>query len=95
MIHAVISQTRVSVYVSLANVCCLYWLCWVTLGLALAFCVSYTLLSLMTPSERLYLATRAISYARGIGCGDAGAMLSKDQLDSLYCGPGRSSCTSS
>ena len=30
----------------------------------------------------------------GIGCGDAGVMLSKDQLDGLYCGPGRTSCTS-
>ena len=93
--HILVSQTRASIYVSVWNVCCCYCMCWVSLGLVVFYCAVYTLLSLMTPSERLYLVTRAISYAHGIGCGDAGAMLNKDQLDSLYCGPGRSSCTSS
>ena len=92
--HILVSQTRASIYVSVWNVWCCYCMCWVSLGLVACYCAVYTLLSLMTPSERLYLVTRAISHAHGIGCGDGGVMLSKDQLDSLCCSPGRTSCTS-
>ena len=93
--HVLVSQTRVGIYVSVWNVCCCYCVCWVSLVLVVSYCAVYTLFSSMSPSERLYLATRAISYAHGTGCGDAGAVLNKDPLDNLYCGPGRSSCTSS
>ena len=91
--RTLVQPNRASVYVSLRNVCPLYLLCWDTLGLVMLYFAFYMLLSWMTPPERLYLVTRMMSYAHGIGCGERNAMLSKEQLDRLSCRPGRTSCT--